>query len=54
MKNMLPKKLRKPVPKFTRKWLEAARLEARMKDPGDWEFVGRPALPPRTENLDPA
>jgi hypothetical protein len=54
MENMLPKEFRKPVPKFTRKWLEAARLEARMKDPGDWEFVGRPALPPRTENLDPA
>jgi hypothetical protein len=31
MKNILPKHLRKPVPEFGRKWLEAARMKAQLQ-----------------------
>ena len=41
MKNILPKHLRKPVPEFGRKWLEAARLRAQING------AEYPAIPSR-------
>jgi hypothetical protein len=53
MKNILPKELRKPVPKFSKRWLEKARQQAQLNGPEDPETLFSKVSPPRPDNRDP-
>ena len=50
MKNMLPKDLRKPVPRFTKRWLDAARLQAQLNGPEDRDMHSSKVPPPRSDD----
>jgi hypothetical protein len=50
MKNFLPKHLRKPVPKFSGPWLEAARRQVQLNRSEDPETHSSKVPPPRSDD----
>lgn len=53
MRDILPKKLIKPVPEFSRRWLEAAILQAQLNGAEDRDTHSSRVSKPRLDDRDP-